>query len=335
MSDPQPSQTVTAHPEHALTTTKPSLLGLPREIRDKIYDFALTNPSSQPITISRSPHPLPSQRPSTPFTKPPSHPIHQLQASINLKDLALGLLRCNRLIAREVAEVFYVKNVFRFESPNSRIQSSPWHMFLYFLRAIGAANRNHLRRIQLVNVPIVEYLSRQLQLPLIPMVDRTGMWDLSLSYQPYSPAADNRDTGPATISSAIDEVFNLLDKCKPSRDSLGLAIVVEMDDWVLPVMKEDDERGTQKVSIADVVERRRRQNVEVVCGEVEKARVEVLWKGRTTKYSLKNERERMESKGWEVLEMREEDGGGEDAPDGEWNPILVVAFTLRRRRFVE
>ena len=161
------------------------------------------------------------------------------------------------------------------------------------------------------------------------------MWDLSLSYQPYSPATDNRDTGPATTSGAIDEVFNLLDKCKPSRDSLGLTIVVGMDDWVLPVMKEDDERDTQKASIADVVERRRRQNVEVVCGEVEKARVEVLWKGRTTKYSFKNERERMESKGWEVLEMREEDYGGEDAPDGERNPSLVVTFTLRRRQFVE
>ncbi len=73
----------------------------------------------------------------------------------------------------------------------------------------------------------------------------------------------------------------------------------------------------------------------MVCGGIEKARAEVLWKGRTTKYNLKNERERMESKGWEVLEMREEDGGGGNAADGERNPSLVVAFTLRRRLVVE
>ena len=73
---------------------------------------------------------------------------HEAMAA-STRNIALGLLRCNRVVAHESAILFYRTNIFEFSWYHN------WHPIISCLETIGARNRGYLTDlVAAIQVPV-------------------------------------------------------------------------------------------------------------------------------------------------------------------------------------
>lgn len=124
---------------------------LAREIRDRIYTWALSSPS--PIIVWKCEWVTDIHNPDhgyTIFTDTIEHPgfswkrgVDPSATKTSLGTLSTNLLLCNKQIGKEAAEVFYKNNVFAFLGEHN------WDPIASWLKQIGVRNRSSLSRIEI------------------------------------------------------------------------------------------------------------------------------------------------------------------------------------------
>ncbi|KAK5173178.1 uncharacterized protein LTR77_003300 [Saxophila tyrrhenica] len=107
----------------AVTPTSPTILSLPRELRDQVYGYALLEPI---VSVTPKLHHAPDFQNYPPATQP-------------------GITKTNRQLREETLPLFYSLNTFHMGLGNrtDRPLTKRW------LRSLNADNIRHLRRIQL------------------------------------------------------------------------------------------------------------------------------------------------------------------------------------------
>ena len=174
-------------------------LGLPREIRDRIYEFVLVKETPIRAQIPQSVKRTYLHRNLRPSPRRTGYP--KWHRSVH--GLSLNLLRCNRQIASEAAALLYRRNVFHLCCWND------WTTLYLFLQCIGLNNRHHLRNIEInMTEPRAWPIGRSHRSPLWWGDRREG---LELSFldagRPGLPPATLVHTLPSSIDASIDLLY--------------------------------------------------------------------------------------------------------------------------------
>jgi hypothetical protein len=262
-----------------------NFLSLPIEIRTQIYKHLLVSPT--PIRISFNPGPAVAK---------------------DLQNLTLTLLRVNKTVSLEAAQILYHFNTFSFsDHPDSSrwmsIDTDTWDLLYSFLHIIGPSNSTHLQILQIhISHPLI--LERTSNGTLLRDGDGPGPpWIRKV----YTRDSFHRLHGnnlrlwfdrsgvPVArvdyISPAIEAIFRLL-----GRGNRKLRILIQQSDYHLPgVWYDEHEYPTGGVEVADHVE-----NMRLAHGQG----IEVLWKGGIVrKKDVEEQMEEIRSSGWEILEI--------------------------------
>jgi hypothetical protein len=282
-----------------------NFLSLPIEIRTQIYKHLLISPT--PIRISFNPSPA--------ITK-------------DLQNLTLTLLRVNKTVSLEAAQILYHCNTFSFSHPEfsrvSPIDADTWDILFSFLHIIGPPNRAHLQNLHLnISFPLtVEMTSNGTILgygpepywirKVYPRDNFTRLHGIGLKMWP------DRSGVPVArvdfVSPAIEASFRLL-----GGGNRKLRILIQQGDYYLPgVWYEEHEYPAVGVEVADHVEQLRLAHGEGI---------EVLWKGGVVqKKDLEEQMEEIRSSGWEILES--EKFVRDPRPTAQWKPRDEVVFSM-------
>jgi hypothetical protein len=252
-----------------------NFLSLPIEIRTQIYKHLLLSPT--PIQISLTPVP-------------------------DLQPLTYSLLKVNKTVSLEAAQILYHCNTFSFSRPEfnrvSPIDADTWDVLFSFLHIIGPANRTHLRNLHLhISYPCtVEMTSNGTILgdgpapywirKVYPRDSFTRLHGIGLKMWPNSSGVPVARVD--YVSPAIEAIFRLLG----ARSKLR--ILIRQGDYDLPgVWYEEHGYPTGGVEVADHVESMRRAYGEAI---------EVLWKGWVVqKEDCEEQMEEIRFSGWEIL----------------------------------
>lgn len=226
----------------------------------------------------------------------------------------LGLLRCNHVVGREAAAIFYQWNTFRVTGYDV------WNPFYRVLKTIGNENRSKLRRL-IVNIPRPKRLEQ----------DSHGVRKMFEWYMPFErvhscghPEIRTLDSEHHYLDPAIEACFRILGK---PGSNITLEIVLPAgfvpgaEVWIESQVP--DFYCWNSIEILDSIERSRKEFG---------SRVEVVWKGSGLRHLFLQQKELIQERGWEILEAKE----GEISPQApahfpQWGPILTVLFVLRRK----
>ncbi|TVY13285.1 hypothetical protein LARI1_G009468 [Lachnellula arida] len=306
-------------------------LSLPREIRDKIYDIALVSNSSiivckgkwQTYTLPQlgeGPRPWPWDRIRW-------RAIDHDASTASLRSLNLKLLFCNKVIAHEAAMIFYHRNTFSFLGDHN------WDPIVLWLETVGAENRNSLVSIGIEG----KRPDRVWQRPNGERVRHPGAFTTEEIY-PRHPLLR---TGEGSfkygsvdnINPAIENIFVLLG----SRVSEKSVTIVMLFACPWPGAganpRPDDcspECGWNSMELPNLIDGFRTLHTQV-SGLQDS--VDVLWKGRNSRWAFQEDRPSMEKLGWQVTEL------GAEEPDfllwpwddrSDTSPNGIVLYVLRR-----
>lgn len=271
-----------------------TFLDLPRELRDRIYSTALISPN--PITVcSMTVDSYENNTLIDPdwFKDDEGRIIHEdkyiiaSKAAI-LKELAFGLLRASKTIAREAAVVLYRSNTFHFGG------SQVWNPFYGWLDLIGEENCSYLQKISLELVK-PEYLNSN-TLGIRTLGRRHDFRRQKVVYCSQPIEADALDF----VDPAIEACFRIIEMHSP-RLQLTLLLAPPflpgMNIWVAnPQTYKPELWPWYSLDIPKSIERSRAEF---------SSRVDVLWFGKGRKDMFFKQTEEIREKGWEVLETKD------------------------------
>lgn len=270
-----------------------SFVSLPLEIRNKIYGLLLV--ASEAITVYSSPNSLAEEH-----LRRPRRRYEKVDA------LTFGLLWVNKTISIEAAAVFYHHNIFKFSGSQQCHLVDSWDALYSFLYTIGDRNRACL-----------QYLEADISRPRAVTKDANGTISSLLNgsfwmrrvyardqhARIYPPVHDQQYLGPSVdyVSPAIEAVLRILGS---EGSKIRLSLIMEFGS--LPEITVCESNGLLSGwsgEVPDYVEQTRKRFTSLSSGDG--ARVEVLWKGTYFKSEFLSRAEKIESSGWEVLEMQD------------------------------
>jgi hypothetical protein len=295
-------------------------LDFPPEIRDRIYNNALTAP--RPITVSSvAVQKYQAQRNDSNQTVISHGYIVEGKDPI-LYEIATNLLFCHPTIAAEAAICFYQSNTFYFKG------DEVWNPLYFFLQSIGDYNRSFLRNIS-VEVKMPTHLSQ----------DRYGARITHEYGLPFHIVHSSARDPPPRVQyprrqtlHEYDRLFQVLDPAIQACfrllgfDGPPMLLNLDMKGRGIPgtrVFLDSTEANSALPDLPDFVESLRQEFAR---------RVTVLWNGYGQKIFFEEARDQILHKGWEIVETREE-----EIPLPSWlvgrpllPPHLMTHFTLRR-----
>jgi hypothetical protein len=321
----------------------PSFLTLPRELRDSIYEYALVSPS--PL-IAWAGMPL-----SEILKVLPAGMTRRKYFSHSLPVERLGpkLLLCNSTTSQEAALIFYSKNTFLF------FRGFVWDTVVGWLESIGPRNRQYLTKLNLLmERPQKVWQLRdgsRTQLVEKNCLNHSPCYNIQENirervYPPHRllscpPDPEFEEGVVDNISPAVEKAFQILgsDGAEAGLKLTLNLILPEMMCGLVPGLDlgEDDDCSFS-MDLPNVMEKCR----EIHTDGKGKA-VEVLWKCKVFEDFFIANQEVLKRKGWEIMEMANEDRWWEidtryvDADDSGvfylagYRPRQDVLLTLRRR----
>lgn len=319
-----------------------NFFSLSREIRDEIYQHALI--SSEPIIAWSGHYDIIDGYGLAERKKPWSAKSSKLVTSCKLiyssvSHLSMGLLRCNRLIAAESAQVFYTRNTFAFR------RFFAVDLIISWLVDIGLHNRGSLRSMEIELMPPQECWQ-------LPDGSRRGIVNkryyervFQRNKNLYLRSGEATEGMVENIHPAIETIFSLLGENKWSPK---LTVTFLPESRYLPGYKEIGSPA-QRMDLPNLIEvfRAKHTSTPGVSREVD-----VLWKGNGCHLRKVNAAKfPFETNNWEVVEWREEVVGMERMQGEGFNipcyrswenhtlrdhekEICHIAFTLRRKKIV-
>lgn len=190
-----------------------SFLDIPRELRDKIYEYVLLSPTGflEPIEISRLerfPSAIPSSTTSTThrFMLNILHPEDRYNIENERTSLTTSLLRTNRLIYQECKDLFWQRNTFYFRSAVT---------LGWTLKAMGQASSRLVEAIKLYQTQeITQRNMRALAKALRLLASRARYGDfkkldLSFSAHRMNALVRDRESSNAKLQEDYDEFLRI------------------------------------------------------------------------------------------------------------------------------
>ncbi|PQE30578.1 Ribosomal l32 protein [Rutstroemia sp. NJR-2017a WRK4] len=276
-----------------------TFFSFPREIRDKIYHYALVSTSHITVWKGKLHYDyvrLYKGAQLIGWGEPTSRLIWRTvsheETSASLSTININLLFSSKTVSQEAAMVFYNKNAFAFEGDHN------WDPIVLWLKTIGIDNRNSLAAVEVCGKRPDQVWQNRFgeRLP------HPGRWTMEEIYprHPYLGApTDGFKYGCVdNINPALEEVFVLLGQRTSEKKTTiimrtdsrypgGGAISVEPDDPC-------PEYGWYSMELPNLIEK----FLELHCSHSERRSVEVVWKGLTYQRVLTTEF--MENLGWNV-----------------------------------
>ena len=290
------------------------LFRLPREIRDRVYSFALIADTCIDDVLS----PRLRRTYLQPSLKHLCSPRRKSQWRRAFNKLGLNLLLCNRQLAREAAALFYGRNVFHFKC------FLDWTDLYLFLQRIGTTNRRHLQNVRMY-----------METPRVRKIGANGRVDVGvvrLQGQEMSFLDAGRPGGLARlpVGSVVDTLPSSLAACFGLLRGAGPAVRVNIICWMwspVPEFRAEYHlpgRNSSYPDVAETIETCRRDFLAV---DDRKGRVEVVWTVTGQLGAVPANRERIERHGWEILGPER---GKVDCAE-EYSNSFCRSFTVRRK----
>jgi len=274
--------------------TSTCFLDLPREIRDRIYHEALV--ALEPIIVcSLDLKPKDYLFPIPDDEDRPTHEEKYVQSHEDpiLGELAMSLFRTSIQIANEAKAVFYSFNTFHIGG------TQVWNPLYGFLDMIGSRNRSLLRKISVeLDKPErlrtddhgARLICRQHRFPFQRVVSCGHKKD-----------EDDRNRGAYLADPAIEACFRILGTAGSTLEmelQLKPPFLPGVNVWVDdPSSSDEAGHPWYSLELPDFIERCRR---EFAPG------VELLWTGIGKQDLFLESVEKIEARGWEILETRAE-----------------------------
>jgi hypothetical protein len=268
-----------------------------------------------------------------------------------VEQLAPKLLRCNSTIYREAAMVFYSRNTFLF------FRGFVWDTIVDWVERIGYQNRRYLTRLDiLMERPQKVWQLRdgsRTQLVEKNCLNYSSWYNMQENirervYPPHrllsfslDPDVDVEEGVVDKISPAVETLFQVFgNDSTESGPNLTLNLIApEMMCGLVPGLDlgEDDD-GSLSMDLPNVMEKCRQIHT-----DGKGKAVEIIWKCKMLKDFFIPNKEVIESKGWEIMEMTTEGHWWEkdmryvDANDSGifylvgYQPHQDMLLTLRRR----
>ena len=297
MSEPPPSQ--------LLVSSKTSLLNLPREILDIIYYYSLC--TSEPIVV------VPAK--TAKVLRCCTWDGDGITSNDNDNDKTCAfhstafpaLLQChNRRVASEAAMVFYKSNSFSFDD-----DLDSWNPLYMFLQMIGPTNRSYIRNLSVqarqlllviqyrdgVRSTAGDWLTRK----VITVYDRNVGPDLNPRVREESAWMFDRKPGYRLVwylEEAIKAYFNMIGKAG-SPMTLTLALSRNYLPGV-SLMPEPALKRHKTIDFSNMMEKLRSK---YTAEPGEESRVQLLWKARCTVTDFEARKERIEERGWRIVDV--------------------------------
>lgn len=291
-----------------------SFLDLPREIRDLVYGYRFNTSLTVVIWCAMQPgHP---QRPWCARGALQKTEQGKIVVS-NVRD-QLRILRCNSVVAREAARIFYGKNKFSFG------RGWTWDIVVDWLETIGLENRGFLSRLEL-DMP-----SNSLGWQMSP--DYPSAFGRGRYYTRAAPGRKSRRLGLVPVNASVPPVFDRLFKLLSSSDlphgSKGLSLDMLLEGGLLPECQlgrndRHPRREHFNMDIPDSLERHR-----ALWADKMGHRLEILWHGFVREPAFSEHRLDIETK-WVILSVVEENRVQTWHP--EMPSLSFSQFVLRRR----
>jgi hypothetical protein len=208
-----------------------------------------------------------------------------------LRPLAMGILRCNKVVGQEAARVFYTKNTFSFEGQHNYDPIVAW------LQAIGSTNRDFLTSME-ISAGRPDYGWQRSNGERRRDPAEHGQEEIYPRH-PYLQlrAGEGRTKYGRVdnINPAVETIFVLLGQ----RESEGrLKIIMQLTESCYPGVRTprvpddtDPDSGWYSMGLPNLIEKFR---------SLHTRNVEVLWKGQDCRQELEDQREALEGMGWEV-----------------------------------
>jgi hypothetical protein len=281
---------------------------LPRELRDTIYALCLT--SSAPI-VPWAGH----------LDLIPPADVHngscgeegrwcgncptgtyefvheQAPVTASLQNLTLGLLRCNRVISREAATIFYTSNTFVFQGYPS------WQGIVDWLEVIGPENRGSLTMLKAeVQQPMHVFQSKDGTRSLAKALGYWADYEKVFPRHPHLlPSPEPREGIVENVNPAIEYIFQLLG-CQGHR----MTFYLEFNRAGPPGVNNEAEEYWEEqeyfgLDLVNLIEKWRVEHTATENGDI---RVEVLWTETSTAHLFNQERAEIEASVWEVFELK-------------------------------
>lgn len=295
-----------------------SFLTLPPEIRNKIYSFTLVAPS--PIVVwfaGYSAGGFPRR------TKPRCLTFDREAMASSLRDLALGLLRCNRGVTVEATGIFYGQNTFSFSGAHYYLAIISW------LDGIGENNRRHLVNLAFnVWTPSRAWQRRDGTRQRLHNTSSNEWFPRNPHLAP--PSVPCKEGEVDNINPAIETIFSIF-----GRTEGGLKLTLHLDlgfDTLPGIVFITEREGAEldhfSMDLPNLIEKWRADYTsDSGCRPIE-----VLWKAESHMEPFIEKRGLVEEQGWEIL--HEEEGTKlrlVNWQTKEYSPYSTIRFTIRRK----
>jgi hypothetical protein len=239
----------------------------------------------------------------------------------SVRDLALGLLRSNSLVAREAAAIFYQTNTFGFRGDHN------WDAVIAWLVGIGDVNRAFLTLLEIpVRSPTHVQQNADGTRVALRMADLSEeVYQLSSR---FSRAADENMEGIVeNVNPAIEDMFKLLGS---EGSKLTLYLLLPFGFFPGCLLEEDGREAGAFYSGMDVPNLVETVRVIHTSGKEGSPRIEAIWKGEASTPVFVRLKPQIEKRYWVILD--EEEGvrhrRGYGVPD--WDEP-TIKFSLMRR----
>jgi hypothetical protein len=276
-----------------------TFFSFPREIRDKIYNYALVSTSHIIVWKGELKYEyLKSYKGARrmmggePISRLIWRTVSHKETSASLSTININLLFSNKTVSQEAAMVFYNKNTFAFEGDHN------WDPIVCWLKTIGIDNRNSLAVLEVYGKR-PDQVWQNSRGERLPHPQRYTMEEI----YPINPYLGNPTDGfkhgyVDNINPVLEEVFVLLGQRASEKKTTiimqtdiyypgGGAIAVEPDDQF-------PDKGWYSMELPNLIEK----FLELHCTHSERRSVEVVWKGLTYQRVLATEF--MENLGWNI-----------------------------------
>ncbi|KAF2008256.1 hypothetical protein BU24DRAFT_429503 [Aaosphaeria arxii CBS 175.79] len=307
-----------------------NFLSLPREIRDRIYSFALLASTCVVVWTGRwvCINKFDDQGVDVDGKTALEYRriVDNKATASSIQHLALNLLCCNNtIVEREAAMTFYTNNTFSFLGDHN------WDPIVSWLEAIGARNRGYITKLNVTaRRPDQAWQRRDGTRVKIPNL-REELYQRNPHL--YRSPQSTEEGEVENINPAIETIFAILG----SRDAWStLKLQLLLDPNCLPGVEllDDDQSAYAQIFTMDLPNLIEKFRVAYTSQSENRGHVEVLWVGETLRHEFINKRSLIQKQGWEIVETREvETPRLWTPPPGHapLGPILKVRFTLKRR----
>ncbi|KAH6666128.1 hypothetical protein B0J14DRAFT_605343 [Halenospora varia] len=325
----------------ATSPARPSTLSffsLSREIRDKIYEFALA--SSSPLS-AWSGAPLRSCCKNWQwdhrgllhqFSKTSS--IESKDDSLMLRRTLRSLLRCNSKVSCESAQIYYGKNTFRF------CDLYDWEDVSIWLQDIGCTNRGYLTKMEFL-LPCTNFVRQNSEGIRGESVRVDGKWSFTSENTRQRHPLLNQELGTISDSSVedidpeVETIFQFLGK---STDPSKVTIKILLAPWTVPgfrFLEEDYDSSfgldeswftMDLPNLMEVFRVKYNEGVRVV---------DILWTGIERSWVFEKHSDEIEAAGWEIAkDLEPVKAKYIEELEAFWPTEQLTLFALRRKAII-